>query len=51
MVVADLIFHVTLQDQHVNKGPYDFAEGNCSLYIHTLPSLAAIGIVVMNTWF
>ena len=40
--IADLMFHVTLQD-HVIKLLCDFIERNTSLYITSLPNLVAIG--------
>ena len=45
--ITDLIFHVTLY-HHVIKEPCDLMEGNSSLYKPTLPSLVAIGIVVVD---
>ena len=41
------MFHVTLQD-HVIKGLDEFMKIKSSLYIPTLPSLVAIGIVVVG---
>ena len=42
-----LICFVTLQD-HVIQGFCDYIEGKSSLYVTTLPSLVAIGIVVLE---
>ena len=48
--VRDLIFHMTLQD-HAIKGPWEFMEERSSLYILILPSLVAIGTVVVEIYF
>ena len=45
--ITDLIFHVTLHD-HAIKGLCELMEGSSSLYIPTLPSLVARGIVVVD---
>ena len=42
-----LIFQVTSQNRMI-KGPCHFMKGSSSLYVITIPSLAAIGIVVVN---
>ena len=42
--IADLVFHVTLQNHMINE-PCDFMGGSSSLYIPILPSLVAISIV------
>ena len=47
--IADLIFSLNFK-YHVIKGPCEFMEGGSSLYILTLPSLRAIGIVIMDIY-
>ena len=46
-VITHLIFHVILKD-HVIKGACQFLKGSSSVYIPTLPSLVALGIVVVD---
>ena len=45
--ITNLIIHVTLQE-HIIKGPCDFVKGSSSVHISTLPSLVAIGIVLVD---
>ena len=42
-----LICYLTLQD-HISKLTCDFMEGSSLLHIPTLPSLVAIGIIVVD---
>ena len=45
--ITNLVFYVTLQE-HVMEGSGDFIEGSSFLYIPSLPSSVAIGIVVVH---
>ena len=48
--ITSLVFRVTSED-HVSEGSHDFMGGSSSLYVTTLPSLIAVGNVVVEICF